>query len=395
MARIVLLSLVVSGCLCQTGRSEEQSGGLPALPKKLIEYGWDVPTPAFIRGHVREMEKRPFDGLIFKLRAGGKVLEPKAQEEAAFEGDYDDLRNVDWEKFTDNFVIMWAASDQDWFNDEHWKAIEQNVRLVSRAARIGHCVGVCFDPEPYGTNPWLYAKAAHRDSKSFAEYEDMVQRRGGQFVRAIESELPKPKILTLFQLSIHRRLLVPMEPQERAARLAKQHYGLLPAFLNGMLEAAGPGVVVIDGNEPAYYYTDDGQYFDAFHCMRQRGLLLVDPPLWPKYQTQVQAGQALYVDQYFGLRDRKVLGHYMKPEEQAKWFEHNVYWALYTADAYVWCYSERMNWWQNPSVPAGCEEAIRSARQKIAAGQPLGFDLKPIVEAAEQRQKEAKSKPAQ
>ena len=29
--------------------------------KKLIEYGWDVPDTAFVRQHVAEMEKVPFD----------------------------------------------------------------------------------------------------------------------------------------------------------------------------------------------------------------------------------------------------------------------------------------------------------------------------------------------
>lgn len=67
-----------------------------------------------------------------------------------------------WERFTDNFIAIGAATTQDWFNDEHWQAIEHNARLVARAARIGGCVGVCLDPKPYkGVNPWSYAEAAH------------------------------------------------------------------------------------------------------------------------------------------------------------------------------------------------------------------------------------------
>ena len=34
----------------------------------------------------------------------------------------------------------------------------------------------------------------------------------------------------------------------------------------------------------------------------------------------------------------------MLPEERQRWLEHNSYWALSTADRYVWCYSERMSW---------------------------------------------------
>jgi len=356
-----------------------------ALDKKLIEYGWDVPFPDYIRANIRAMEKRPFDGLIFKLRGGGKVLTPVAWDEAKFAKDYEDLKHIEWKSFTDNFVIMWAASDQDWFNDKHWRAITHNVALVARAARIGRCVGVCFDQEPYGTNPWAYTRSVHRGTKSFAEYEAKTRQRGAEFLHAVESEFPGAAVLTLFQLSYFAPLLVPMQPAQRAARLSEMQYSLLPAFLNGMLEAASPSVKIIDGNEAAYYYTSRDQHLEVYHRIKQRGQLLIDPPLWTRYSRQVQAGQALYIDQYFGLRTRQVLGHHMTADERPKWFEHNVYWSLNTTDEYVWCYSERMNWWKDTGVPPGCEPAIRSAREKLRTGGRLGFDLKPIVEAARKR----------
>ena len=359
-----------------------------ALDKKLVEYGWDVPFTDFVRDHIRELEQRPFDGLLFKLRGGGNVLTPTKLDPAAFEPDYEAGPQIQWERFTDNFAMMWAASDQDWFNDEQWVAIEHNARLMARAARLAQCVGLCFDQEPYGTNPWIYAEAAHRDTRTFAEYEDMARRRGAQFMRAVLTEFPQPKILTFFQLSLFGPLLQPMEPADRAETLSGHPYGLLPAFLNGMLEAGGAQVTIIDGNENAYYYTDRNQYLDVYQLVTQRGLLLVDPTLWPLYRTQVQVGQALYIDQYFGLRgDTKTYGSYMTPEERARWCEHNVYWALSTTDEYVWCYSERMNWWTDTDVPPGCEDAIRSAREKLAAGEPLGFELKPIMDRAEEKQR--------
>ncbi len=76
----------------------------------------------------------------------------------------------------------------------------------------------------------------------------------------------------------------------------------------------------------------------------------------------------------------------MTPEERATWFEHNTCWALYTTDEHVWCYSERMNWWKD-QTPPGLEAAIIIARQKIAEGKPLGFDIEPLVAAAGQRWK--------
>ena len=385
-ARIAFL-FVVMCCIACLGWAADPAPITPSLQKKIIEYGWDVPTPDFIRAHIREMEQKPFDGIIFKLQAGGNVLEPTAWDEARFAPDIENIKNISWEKFTDNFVVMLAASSQDWFDDAHWTAIEHNVVLVAKAAQLAHCVGICWDPEPYGNNPWNYASTAHHDTKTFAEYEAKVRQRGAQFIKAIERELPNPKILAFFQLSLFGDLCAPMKPEDRAAKLAGRDYGLLPAFLNGMLDGAGPGVVIIDGNENAYYYTDNAAYFNEYHLVAQRALNLVDPALWPKYHNQVQVGQALYIDQYYGLRGNSVLGNYLTPKEQPKWFEHNVYYALYSTDRYVWCYSERMNWWTHTTVPAGAEDAIRSARAKIAAGEPLGFDIRPFVEAGSKRER--------
>jgi len=62
-------------------------GQQPLASKKLIEYGWDVPNPAYIRANIREMEKRPFDGLIFRLPGGTNVLSKAKWDEARTELD--------------------------------------------------------------------------------------------------------------------------------------------------------------------------------------------------------------------------------------------------------------------------------------------------------------------
>src|SRR5512140_1341652 len=82
--------------------------------KKLIEYGWDSQTPAFIAEHIRDMEKRPFDGLIFRLAGGTDVLDPKPWDDAKFAADLEAIPRIEWRNFTDNFVAMLAASNEDW-----------------------------------------------------------------------------------------------------------------------------------------------------------------------------------------------------------------------------------------------------------------------------------------
>jgi hypothetical protein len=121
---------------------------------------------------------------------------------------------------------------------------------------------------------------------------------------------------------------------------------------------------------------------------------MVPEELRKKYNSQVQAGMALYIDQTLGKRTTETISQFMTPTQQLKFFEHNVYYALMTSDEYVWCYSERMNWWLPPEkiqknriLPLGVEQALISARQKYEQGKPLGYHIKNIIEAAQQKKK--------
>jgi len=351
-----------------------QSAGSPPRTKKLIEWGWDMPTPDYIRQNIREMEKRPFDGVIFWLRngcndptstGGGNLFTKTKWDESLFTQIFEDCRNIEWRKFTDNFVVTYAASTPgwDWFSDADWDAARHNLGIAVKAAALARCRGICFDPEPYGENPWDYSKQVQAKDKSFAEYEAKVRQRGAEFARAISVQMPKAVIHTMFQLSYQQGVMDEPDSARRSGKLSQQMYSLLPAFLNGMLDAAGPDMVITDGNEDSYYYEKSEDFFRSYHMMRQRAVSLVEPENLCKYQTQVQASEALFADYAFGLFPSP--GMAMTPDERAKWFEHNVYFALSTSDEYVWLYSERLNWWKNSGLPPGITDAIESARNKL------------------------------
>lgn len=383
MKRSLLLLILPLLLFCLSSGSWAQEAR--PMEKKLIEYGWDVPTPQFIRDNIREMEKRPFDGVIFRLKGGGKVFDLTALTEAHYAEDYEAVAAIEWEKFTDNFVIAWAATEQDWYNDAHWEIIENNTALLARAAKLARCKGICFDPEPYGKNPWNYMETEHRESRSYVEYACQARKRGAQFMNALQKEFPDPQILSLYQFALFDEFCKPLPAEELVEGLSKHAYALYPPFLNGMIDAAQPGATLTDGDENAYYYTRSEKYYDAYHLMRQRARYLVDPTLWNKFDAQVYAGSSLYMDQYFGLRADPVLGHKMTPDEQLLWFEHNVYHSLRSTDRYVWLYSEKMNWWTGEGIPAGAEETIARAREKLNRGDTLGYDLAPVVAAAQER----------
>jgi hypothetical protein len=356
--------------------------------KKLIEYGWDVPTPAQMNLELAAMEKRPFDGLVFRLGGGHNAFVTKPLDPYQFAEDARILPSLQFSRFLNNFVLVWGSppADFDWFDDVQWGIIETNAQLLVGIAQAGRVRGICFDPEPYDFSLWDYAKQPSTNAHPFAEYRAQVRKRGAQLMRAFEQRMPGATVLTFFHVSLFDRF-ADMPEAERAQQLSKEGWGLMPDFFVGMLEGASPQARFIDGNENAYYYTSREQYFRAYHAIRQRARGLVPPQLRDKYERQVQAGQALYVDQNFALRQpntEKYLSYKMTPEERSRWFEHNTYWALYTSDEYVWCYSERMNWWKD-QTPPGLEAAIVSARQKLADGKPLGFEIEPLIEAVRKR----------
>lgn len=350
---------------------------------KFIHYGWDAPNPSFLNKNIQQMEKRPFDGVIIRLKAGKKVFLHKPYNSKDFTQDIESLKTTKFSKFTDNFLVMWATTDKgwDWFSESDWKASEYNLRLFAKTAHNGRLVGIAFDPEtyePYGANPWLYPSLPQAKEKSFEEYKQQVRKRGAQFIQAIQQELPGIKLLTLFQLSQFVEL-----DRESLPDFSKNNYGLFPAFVNGMLDAVNPKTLIIDGNEDAYYSESKKDFFWGYNLIRELALALVDPKNKTKYTRQVQVGQAVYIDELFALRQpqKSFISYYLTPQQRAKWLEHNTYYALATSDEYVWCYSEQTNWWKN-KIASGVEEAIRSAQKKIKNKKPLGFSIEKMIKRA-------------
>lgn len=362
------------------------AGAYERPEKKLVEYGWDVPYPDDVREHIREMETKPFDGLIFRLRTYNHAFDPRPWPEAELQTQIDTLAGIEWETFTDNFLCLYAANHwgMDWADDAQWETIVANLKLTAHAAVAGRCVGICFDPEPYGPNPWTWSAASGR---SFEEASELARRRGRQFMEALSGELPSMRLLLLYGFNLFAHLAILPDDAARQAQLQQHSYALYPAFINGWLDVLPPTAQIIDGNESSYYYTDSESYFAAYHSIRQTCLSLVAPENRARFDAGYRAGMALYVDQVLALRDRKVIASYLEPAERLAHFEHNVYWALRSTDRYVWLYSEKMNWWKGP-VPEGLEAVTASARAKVAEHRPLGIDLRPLIEAARARQRQ-------
>jgi hypothetical protein len=387
--------------------------------KKLIEYGWNqfyAPDINFIRDHIREMEQQPFEGIAFRLPSQqSNVFKVKnwKEDSAARNEQIKVLSSIQWQKFTDNFLTIYAASDMDWYSDADWQKVLSKARFTSQAAHAAKCVGIVFDPEAYGKSPWKYVDQAHADEHSFADYSAKAFSRGQEFIQALQGDMPDLKLLMFHQYSGVLWEAYSLNPATRAKQLQGSNYGLMIPFLNGMLSKAGRNVQLIDGNEDAYYYKSPESFYRAYWQMRQNASINVPDDLKKKFNDQIRAGSSLYVDQIYAYRSATdkwrppVLAHAMTPEERNKWFEQNVYYALQTSDEYVWLYGERIDWfghsvlptdsarnkeWKNVAPPDGIKNAINSAKQKLMNGQSLDDDMAPIFAAAQAKVDAAKGK---
>jgi hypothetical protein len=344
----------------------------PTLPKKLIEYGWDEPSATFLREHVAEMEKTPFDGcvlyLTFKTPDGklGKLSWEgwgrRAITDEEIKTSLGDLRATKFTRFTSNFIrFNTTPADVDWFDDEGYRAILGNCRLVARAAKQGGCRGIAFDDEHYAGKLFDYREQRDAKSKSWEQYATQARLRGREVMEAFQAEYPRVTLLMMFGYTL------PWQGANRKPeKLSEAQYGLLAPFLDGMYDAAAEGVTIVDGNEGAYNYNRDVARFAAGRKEIRQDVLPIVRADHAKYQQHVSASFGLWLDFKWrteGWNTTDVSKNYHTPET----FERLLREALAQSDEYVWVYSEKPRWWTRdggkPSdLPAEYDAAIRRAK---------------------------------
>ncbi len=335
--------------------------------KKLIEFGWDEPDTAFIRLHIREMEKHPFHGVVFdhyvtasdgaKLRFIDHAWGKRKFTQAEFQPALDDLKATEFKQFTDNFLRFDVTpGDVDWFDD--FSAILENAKLAAHLAKNGKARGILFDVEPYVKNLWDYRQQRDKATKSFEDYSAQARTRGKEFMQALQGEFPDIRIFLTFAYSLSEQ-----QTGADPKKLANTDYALLPAFLNGMLDVANPGVKIIDGHEMSYAYKDASEFDIGLKRIRTGALPFAADA--EKYQKHISAGFGIWMDEdwrKYGWDVKDFARNYFSPEA----FEKSVKLALERADEYVWIYTEKPMWWTPPAgqpkeLPAPYEEALKRA----------------------------------
>ena len=343
-----------------------------AEPKKLIEFGWDEPSTSFVREHIAEMERTPFDGVVFDAEA----RKPNGQkfrftwdgwgtnqiEEADMQRAIDDLRSTRFQRFTDNFFrFNTTPATLDWFDD--YSTVIHNCRVAAWFAKQGGVKGVLFDIEQYEGQLFDYRKQRDTKTKSWDAYAAKVRERGREVMNAFQEGYPDATIFLTFGYSL------PWNQSQQGKRpLAECSYGLLAPFLDGMLDVAKGKTLMVDGNEGAYRFRDTNRFAASYRAMKQDLLPIVHAGKI-SYAQHFSLSFGLWMDcdwRKTGWSTNDFSTNFYSPDA----FERSVRTALQTADNYVWVYTEQPRWWSSEGrtvkLPEAYGEAVRRARRGIA-----------------------------
>ena len=320
--------------------------------KKLIELGWDIPTTQYIREHWREMEKdAPFDGIVYDLTAqneDGKgvasqsLFTPDPWKKEWFEPCVHDLEACNFQCYKKNFIrINFYPTPFDCADEECWKNVCEKAAICAWVARETKG-GLCFDFESYGAEMFKHDPATGR---SFDESKKLARRRGAEMCEAVCKEYPEVVVLCLWMNSINTDAGRSEYPD---LTLRRSGYGLLPSFIDGMLDAVAPETTLVDGCENGYYMNGSAQYDRAACDMLLAtgpAVRLVSPENRKKYRLQVQAGFGFYLDMYSNPEGSPYYRGAEPGETRLDRLVANLRSALAASDEYVWIYGEQKRWW--------------------------------------------------
>ena len=343
------------------------AGVAPAQDAKLIEFGWDEPDTQFMREHIREMEQTPFDGCVFHLTypaADGSQANFtwECWGEKAFDRDLlwpavDDLRALDSDTFTENLLrFNVTPGGLDWFDD--FSAVVHNARLAAEIAKAGGCPGILFDIESYGKPLWHHQSLRDKDTKSWDEYAAQVRTRGAEVMEAFQEPYPSITIFLTFGYCLPW-----VQAGGSAEGLPDAHYGLLAPFIDGMIDAAGDRVTIVDGFELSYRYRELAEYKAARKMVTEDLLPIAAGPA--KYAKHLSLAFGIWMDADWrtrGWAEGPFTGNVFLPMQ----FRRSVESAFAVCDDYVWVYTETPRWWsaEGPQkLPRAYQRALREAKE--------------------------------
>lgn len=284
----------------------------------VIEFGWDTPTIPWLCENAAVTEcSIPFHGIILDLgrredQGGlswiawgsstiGGELQQRAEEDIAL------LNDANFARLRENSFFRLNSSGwsepPDWF-DAEFSTVVSNVAFMADAVNQTGLAGIGFDPEDYFSNCWYYPGQQYSATKTFEQYEVQVRQRGLEIASAIKSACPGRDFTVFFMFA---NSLPYISTQWWGHPLSEDSYGLLPAFIDGLLDEAGEQIRIIDGIESAYPNRTLAEFQGSIGNYQGGATLSADPS---RYLSSVGIGFGTWMDYR-----SDTLGWYTDPSE--------------------------------------------------------------------------------
>ncbi len=415
---LAMLMALAAGCC-----AAPKMGPLIGPEKKLIKWGMDTPDSTEWRERLAEFESWPFDGYVISAdaRIDGKKAWLHGQMSSTYKFTYDNFKHmvddfnaVKSRKITDNFVRVATASDSlvyvdengkeisqepnshpDWFNDADFAVLVSNWVLMARIARECGMKGLFLDFEQWGHtngvygNPWNYKnlkRVGPASLPSFEEHEKKYRERGKQLAAAVCKEFPDIALFSYMTLYKTAYDSLDPDPDPNLPLLASSGYGLLPAFLDGLLEGipANSKATLIDGG--AMYHANLNKRFVDYraHNFKDNFKLSKASEAAKKH---MKLSFAVWIDGrgwraapdwgWHWYSDPPYWKNQFTPEE----LEYAYYYALLNADKYAWVWSEGArsfaNVGQKMRGPRTVNDDYKRALERVRNPHPMDFQRNP------------------
>ncbi len=325
---------------------------------RVIEFGWDMPTIPWLCENAAIAECTiPFDGIILDLGLGqghGSLSwiawaedEIPSNVVQSAEEDIALLNDANFTRLRENSFFRlntsgWYAPP-DWF-DTNFNSVVSNVTFMASAVYQTSLAGIAFDPEDYFSSCWHYPSRKYSATKTFAQYQAQVRLRGQEIAAAIKTACPGRDFVMLFTFA---NSLPFLSTDWWGHPLSEDTYGLLPAFIDGLLDEACGQIRIIDGLESCYPHITLAQFQGSVSNYEDGATLSSDPS---RYLSCVGVGFGTWMDYRsndFGwYTDPNDFGlNHFTPEtfNQAMGFSTDL-------GEYSWVYTEIPNWY-NGAVP--------------------------------------------
>jgi len=354
--------------------------------KKLLEMGVDNPDTIWMRDNIREMEKAPFDGCVCILSSQSRRLPPHDRRDlgdfsfgqwsdrkftyAELEPGIKAMAETDFKKFTDVFIRIDTGrpGKVDWFDDRVMGIVVHNMALAARGAREGGIKGLFFDPESYYGPMWTYARQAHAGTKTFDEYTAKVRQMGTDIMKAWQKEYPEITIIilrsyiTVYGIGCTNPDFA-RDTDDPGKLEHLPYYGLLPGFVDGMLDVIGPKVTLADSG--GQVFESNWKTQEDFAVIRKwlttDSLGLVSEDVRDTYRKKFTLASNTYLDPLWrteGWSDTDFSINNWQPHEVTMALTNG----LKESDKYHWLYTEHMGFWGSfKRVPPAYLDAITKA----------------------------------